>query len=111
MRTYVHPYFRLSIRNPQPHPQGFVSFGAYLDPNSTKQPKFKQFSPNLSIMAQIQALRPKSKQNGSNQCKMAQIQAKWPNSWQLGSNPGEIGLIWLKNLNFGLNSVILAPQM
>ena len=32
IRTSVHP----SVRPPQPHPQGFVSFGAYSDPNSAK---------------------------------------------------------------------------
>ena len=51
----VRPYVRLYVRPPLPHPQGFVTFGAYSDPNSAKQPKSKQYGPNLGKMAQIQA--------------------------------------------------------
>ena len=55
VRTYV-------CTSPQPHPQGFVSFGAYSDPDSVKWPKSKQHGPNLSKMAQIQVLWSDSKQ-------------------------------------------------
>ena len=41
---------------------------------------------------------------------MAQIQAKWANSQQNSPNPGKMGQIWLKNLNFDLNSNILVKN-
>ena len=83
IRRYVHPSIHSS---PLPHPQSFVSFGA-----------------------QIQTVWPKSKQYGPNPNKMAQIQAKWPKSRLNGLNPYKMGQIWLKNLNSGLSSIILAP--
>ena len=63
---------------PQPHPQGFVSFGA-----------------------QIQAVWPKSKQNGPNLGKMGQIQAKWPKSRQNGPNLTRKPEFWSKFYRFG----------
>ena len=57
---FVRPSIRLS---PPPYLQGFVSFGAYSDPISAEYPKSKQYGPNLSKMAQIQAKWPKSGQN------------------------------------------------
>ena len=34
--TFIFPFIRSSVGPPLPHPQGFVSFEAYSDPNSTK---------------------------------------------------------------------------
>ena len=41
----------------------------------------------------------------------AQIQAKWPKSKQNGPNPSKLAKFWLENLNFGQNSIILAPKI
>ena len=51
----VHTYVRTYLHPPLPHPMGFVSIGAYSDPNFANEPKSKQYGPNLSKMAQIQA--------------------------------------------------------
>ena len=40
----------------------------------------------------------------ANPSKMAQIQAKW-------QNPSKMAKFWLENLNFGQNSIILAPKI
>ena len=41
----------------------------------------------------------------------AQIQAKWLKSKQNGPNPSKMAKFWLENLNFGQNSIILAPKI
>ena len=45
------------LSSPLP-PPGFVSFGAYSDPNSAKEPKSKRIGPNLGKMAQIWHRKP-----------------------------------------------------
>ena len=83
---------RLSVRpstsSPPLHPQGFVSFGTYSDPNSASWPKSKQYGPSLSKMAQIQSKWPKSKHNDPNPSKMAQVRLEYrcqrPKWWTLG---------------------------